>query len=337
MDYRPLPRLPTDFQQPPSAAEIAALAARLLGPDIAIAEAREIGGGAFNNTFLLTADAALARRWVLRISPPHAHPLIFHVEHHLLRRENALTPWLAGVAPLVPRVVGTDFTSEICPRDVVLSEFIEGENWDAVMPTLTDVENDALWRELAALLQRIHATPAPHFGWTNPATPHACWSAFILGNICGLLADCQRLGLPDAEARAWFAEAERGASALDEITAPRVLHGDPWPKNVLIRRDTDGGAPRIVALLDHERGGFGDPLSEWVFNGYDFPPVFWEAYGRRPIDSSANIRAHIYRGTIAIQCILESTRYADVDIETPRRQLVSSTEALRSLIGSPYN
>jgi Ser/Thr protein kinase RdoA (MazF antagonist) len=200
------------------------------------------------------------------------------------------------------------------------------------MPMLTPDENDFLWRELASLLRRIHATPAPHFGWTHPEPPHARWSDFIFSGIRGLLNDLSRLGLPDAEAHAWLTEAERGASALDEITTPRVLHGDPWPKNVLIRRDSSGGAPRIVGLLDHERGGFGDPLSEWVFNGYDFPPVFWEAYGPHPSDPAAQIRAAVYRGTIAVQCILESTRYADVDIVTPRKYLVAATHDLRRLL-----
>jgi aminoglycoside phosphotransferase (APT) family kinase protein len=330
---RLIPRPATDFQQPPSTAEITALAARLLGPDAILTEAVELGGGAFNTTFRLTTIDG--HRSILRLSPPPAHPLLFHVEHLLLRREHSLTPWLATIpalAPLIPRILGTDFSHTICPRDALLSEFIEGDNWDAVMPALPPADNDALWRQLAAILLRIHATPAPHFGWTAPATPHTRWSDFILGNIRGLLADCKHLGVPDSEARAWSTVAERCAPALDEITTPRVLHGDPWPKNVLIRRDSPLGAPRIVALLDHERGGFGDPLSEWVFHGCDFPPVFWESYGSRPTDPAARIRAHLYRGTIAIQCLLESIRYPDVDIATPRHHLTTATQDLERLL-----
>jgi aminoglycoside phosphotransferase (APT) family kinase protein len=330
---RLLPRPATDFQQPPTAAEITAFAARLLGPDTAITEAVELGGGAFNNTFRLTT--ATGHRSILRLSPPPAHPLLFHVEHHLLRREHSLTPFLASIpalAPLLPRTLATDFSHEISPRDAILSEFIEGENWDAVMPVLTPADNDALWRQLAALLRHIHATPAQHFGWTPPATSHTRWSDFILGNIRGLLVDCKKLGVPATEAQTWATVAERCAPALDLISEPRVLHGDPWPKNVLIRRDSPDGAPRIVALLDHERGGFGDPQSEWVFHGCDFPPVFWEAYGPRPTAPASQIRANLYRGTISIQCILESTRYAEVDTITPRRHLSNATHDLQKLL-----
>ncbi|CAM2974129.1 hypothetical protein RAHE111665_09430 [Rariglobus hedericola] len=85
-------------------------------------------------------------------------------------------------------------------------------------------------------------------------------------------------------------------------------------------------------MLDHERGGFGDPQSEWVFHGCDFPPVFWEAYGPRPTDSASQIRAHLYRGTIAIQCLLESTRYPDVDTATPRQHLTTATQKLQNLL-----
>lgn len=333
MNVQPLPRPAHEFQQAPTAAEITALAARLFGPDLTPTDATEIGGGAFNNAFRLTA--ADGRRWVLRVSPPPDHPLIFHVERHLLRREHAHTPWLSAVAPLLPRVAAADFTGEITPRDAILSDFIEGENWHAAMPALAPSENDALWRELAALLLRIHATPAPHFGYPYPEKPYARWSDFMLESIRGLIGDLGRLGLEDAEARTWFAVAERAAPALDQITNPRVLHGDPWPKNVLIRRDAarDDGAPRIAALLDHERGLFGDPFAEWVFNGYDFPPVFWEAYGPRPSDPASRIRELVYRGMIDIQCLLEEPRYA-ADPTEARHRLATATPALhQALLG----
>lgn len=330
MRFQPLSRPPGEFQQPPSAAEVATLAVRILGSDTILADATELGGGAFNNAFRLTATDG--RRWVLRLSPPRDHPLVFHVERGLLHRERALTPWLTAVAPLLAREAGADFTGEICPRDTVVNEFLEGENWDAARASLTPEEDEALWRELAGLLLRIHATPAPFFGYPEPEPRHARWSDFMLDSIRGLAGDLARLGEPDAEARAWLAVAERCAPALDEIREPRVLHGDPWPKNVLIQRDAaDGGAPRIVALLDHERGGFGDPLQEWVFNGWDFPPVFWEAYGARPDDLGARIRAAVYRGMIDIQCLLEKPRYG-CDATEPRRRLANGADALRRLL-----
>lgn len=328
MDYQPLKRSAADFQQPPSALEIASVVARMLGDDtcVRVVSAREIGGGAFNNAFLLTL--ADGRRHVLRVSPPHGHRHLFFVEHHLLRREYSLTPWMANLSPWLPRVTGVDFTQQTFPRDAVLSEFIEGDNWDALMPALTADENAALWRELAGLLHRVHATPAPHFGWTHPAKPHTNWGDFILEGARGLLGDFSRLGVDDTEARAWLAVAETGAAILGEITEPRVLHGDPWPKNVLVRRVD--GRMRIVALLDHERGLFGDPWQEWVFHGCDFPPVFWEAFGARPTDPASRFRAAVYRGVIDLQCLLESVRY-ECDTSAARPRLLAGIEEMRRL------
>jgi aminoglycoside phosphotransferase (APT) family kinase protein len=330
VNFIPLPRRSDEFQQAPTAADIAALTERLLGLEVVIAEALELGGGAFNNAFRLTANDG--RRWVLRLAPPPGHPLLYHNEHGLLRREHAMAPWLAAIAPWLPRVAGVDFTGQITTRDAILSDFIEGENWHAAMPSLTASENDALWRELAGLLRCIHATPAAHFGYPHPEPAYARWSDFMLGLNCGLLADLSRLGLPDAEARAWFALAERCAPALDAITTPRVLHGDPWPRNVLIRRASpaDGG-PRIVALLDHERGLFGDPMAEWVFHACDFPPVFWEAYGPRQTDPASSLRAAVYRGMIHVQCILEVPRYG-ADATAPRQLLNEECQLMQSLL-----
>ncbi len=330
MRYLPLPRSVQEFQQAPAAAEVAALVARLLGPETALAEAREIGGGAFNTAFLLTA--ADGRRWVLRISPPPDHPLLFHIERRLLRREHAFAPWLAAIAPWLPRVAGADFTGQVCARDAILSDFVEGENWHAIMPELAPAENDALWRELAGLLRRVHATPGPHFGYPHPEPAFARWSEFMLGINRGLLADLSRLALPEAEAGVWLALAERGAAFLDEIREPRVLHGDPWPRNVLIRRAPSGeGGPRIVALLDHERGLFGDPQAEWVFNYCDFPPTFWEVYGPRPDDPAARFRAAVYRGMIHVQCLLEVPRYG-ADATAPRQNLLNEAAEMRRLL-----
>lgn len=329
MDYRPLARDADAFQQPPDAAQISALAARLLGDDARLVSAHEIGGGAFNNAFRL--EAADGRRWALRVSPPRHHPHLFFFERHLLRREHSLAPWLAAIGPWLPRVAGVDFTGVIFPRDAVIADFIEGENWDAVRDSLPAADNDALWRELAGLLRRVHATPAPHFGWTHPETAHARWSDFILTGIRGLLADFTRFGLGDSEARAWAGVVEGGVRWLDEIKEPRVLHGDPWPKNVLIRRGPGEGRARIVALLDHERGLFGDPLYEWVFHGCDFPPVFWGAYGSRPADAAGRFRAWVYRGMVDLQCLLEVVRYR-CDAGDARERLRAGAAGMRRLL-----
>lgn len=307
MQVIPTPRKPDEFQQPPSAQEVEALCRRMLGEDAALTTATEIGGGYFNNTFVIeTQDRP---RHILRISPAYDNPSLFSNERYLLRREYSLTPWLASAATLIPRIVAIDFTGELLPRDAVMSRFIEGENWDSVQGQMTPTQNDAIWRELGTRLQRLHQTRGNAFGWPSPEAAHATWSSFLISAARGLLDDYQRLEIPGAESRQWFDLVQAGAPLLDEIRVPYLIHGDPWPKNLLICRTADADTAHIVGLLDHERGLWGDPMQEWVFHHMNFPQAFWDAYGPRPTGPAADFRNCVYLGLIDEQAILESYRY----------------------------
>jgi aminoglycoside phosphotransferase (APT) family kinase protein len=331
MRYSPLPRKAAEFQQPPDAGEIEELCRRLLPLGARVVSAAEIGGGAFNHTFVIeTIDAP---RCILRVSPPYEHPAVLTNEQYLLRREVALAPALAPVlGPLLPAVLATDFSGEILTRDAVLTSFLEGDNWDAIKGNLTSAENDAIWCELGALVRRIHAVrgTAGEFGWPEPEESHGTWSGFLLKAARGLLLDFRRVGIPDTEVRAWVGTIEDGRPFLDEITAPHLVHGDPWPKNVLVRRGADG-VLRISGLLDQERGLWGDPMNEWVFHLLDFPAPFWEAYGPRPTGMAAEFRACVYRGLIDAQVILEKWRCGGDDHRF-RQRLIETATRMRRLI-----
>lgn len=301
MRYVPITRPELDFQTPPSRAEVQAFCDRLLGKGT-VAEATELAGGMFNSTFLLTGGD---RRWVLRISPKHDDPLLFANERHLMRREYGFQPYLSAAAPWLPKVVAIDFTTTVANRDASVTEFIEGRLWHDVGAEMTQAENDAIWGQLGRLLAAIHGTPTPFFGWTWPEPPFARWSDFLFEEVRGLLADYTRFGVDDTEPRAWFEAVQRGATVLDDFGAARMVHGDPWPRNLLISRD----APEIVGLLDHERAVFGDPMFEWVFHQMGFPRAFWDAYGPRPTGPAAEFRDEVYHGVIETQYILEGYRY----------------------------
>lgn len=287
----------------------------------------EMGGGAFNSTFRVTLRSG--RRCVLRVSPIHDHPMLLSNERHLLRREQSLGPFPKEVADLMPRTLAVDFTGEILPRDAVFSSFIEGENWDEVKGTMSQAQNDAVWGELGAALASIHRTKGEGFGWPAPEQCHKYWSDFILCAAKGLLTDCRRLGVSEGDVERWIEAVEGGRTLLDEIREARLLHGDPWPKNVLIRRK--GDAVRLVGLIDHERGLWGDPMNEWVFHRLDFPPSFWEAYGPRPQGLAPEFRSLCYRGLIEIQILLEGVRCGR-DMICVRQSLIQTLARMRVLL-----
>lgn len=325
MEYTALARKAEDFQQPPSADLLAAYCRRMLGESPT--SAREIGGGAFNNTFVITACDG--HKYVIRVTPPHDHPLLFANERYLLRREYGLTPFLSSAGPLLARVIAADFTCQLANRDAVISEFIEGENWGDLWRNMPTSQNDMLFAQLGALMRRLNTVKGNRFGWASPGESFERWSDFILFTARGLLDDYSRFGVDDTESRQWLNTVEQGIAMLDEIKTPHLIHGDPWPNNILIRRE--GDCARIVGLLDHERGLWGDVMNEWVYCQIGYPPAYWQAYGDRPTGPSAEFRAHTYHGLINHQYILEGYRY-HFDVEFVRPKLKGITEKMRQLL-----
>lgn len=325
MEYLALPRKTEEFQQPPSAELVEAFCRRMLGESPA--SAREIGGGAFNNTFVIAARDG--RKYAIRITPPHDHPLLFANERYLLRREYGLTPFLASAGPLLPRITCTDFTCQLANRDAILSEFIEGENWGALWRDMPQAENDMLFAQLGQLIRRVNTVRGERFGWASPGESFARWSEFILFTSRGLLKDYARFGLDDTEPCEYIQTLEQGVTMLDEITTPQLVHGDPWPNNVLIKRN--GGCAKIVGLLDHERGLWGDPMNEWVYYQIGYPPAYWRTWGERPSGRSAEFRAYAYQGLNTHQYILEGHRY-HFDAAPVRAKLKEITGKMRQLL-----
>ena len=154
---------------------------------------------------------------------------------------------------------------------------------------------------LAGWCMRSPACRERHSGWCNIASqypyvePHAAQvvethyrrrrpQLFGDGALCQLL------------------ELARDHSAIfDEITRPRLLHGDLWLFNLLIQRTWEG--PRIVGVLDADRGSWGDPLADWTFfllerrAAPQEQALFWNGYGGRPeAGPGARLRSLVYQG-----------------------------------------
>lgn len=127
----------------------------------------------------------------------------------------------------------------------------------------------------------------------------------------------------------YLALLDNGRQWLDEIRVPRLVHGDLWPKNVLIDRSIS--PPRIVGLLDGERGFWGEPLAEWIFYYLDIPSSFWEVYGHPAQDPGTRFRRLAYSGLYAIQLLLEASRFA-WNPQPHRERLEESIVGMRSIV-----
>ena len=128
----------------------------------------------------------------------------------------------------------------------------------------------------------------------------------------------------------------RGAGRIDEARTPCLVHGDLWPRNILVAQRA--GAWVITGILDAERAFWGDPAAEWIFSFLDIPEDFWRAYGRDyslgMLDSVALFRRRCYQARGSLQLILEGHRHS-FDTAFARRDFASSLARMAdSITGS---
>ena len=112
------------------------------------------------------------------------------------------------------------------------------------------------------------------------------------------LGDAASFGVETRGMRAALALAGAGAAALDAPGTPRLLHGDLWDFNLLVRQGEEGAT--FSGVLDYDRACWGDPLFEWTFHllprraSAVERAIFWEAYGQPPTDDATRFRIALY-------------------------------------------
>jgi fructosamine-3-kinase len=207
-------------------------------------------------------------RFVLRIAPPDDTPKLFYeidmmkseVNVQRLVKENTDVP--------IPNIVCHDFSRKLIDRDYLIMEYLEGRSGPF---------DD---RELGRYVRQIHAIESAEYGYPERAVPTGkAWPATFQSYVRLILDDCLSCGVIDD-----------GEYAIVDVS-PSLLHLDLWTQNILT---VDG---RITAILDFDRGLYGDPELEFaVLDTYGYStPDFFEGYGKlRPADVNAQIRRRLY-------------------------------------------
>jgi fructosamine-3-kinase len=106
-----------------------------------------------------------------------------------------------------------------------------------------------------------------------------------------ILRDCLSCGVIDKSEHDDFLSIYDKQGGVIGDVEPSLLHLDLWSQNIL----TVNG--KITAILDFDRGLYGDPELEFaVLDTYGYStPEFFEGYGKhRPKDSKAQIRQRLY-------------------------------------------
>ncbi|MFD8259566.1 phosphotransferase family protein [Streptomyces griseoluteus] len=311
MEFRPVRRAPGAFQQSLDPEEITAVCDRAFGPESRPLSAIELGMGMYNSTYKVEL-AGQDRPVVLRVAPEPGRQ--FRSEQQLMRNEYASVPWLAVIAPLMPRVIAADWSHQVIGRDWMIQTYLDGVPAPERLGTYPRAAWPAFFRQMGAITRCVHDVCGPYFG---PVGGPGCgtWSEAVITSLEEIAADLDGVGVDAADVRKVAAAAAHHRAVLDEVAEPRLLTGDLWTVNALM--DSAAPEPVITGVMDFDRTSFGDPAADWTIRMAtakdDERTAFWESYGALDRSPSAVWRARVYEARHLGAIRLERHRLGNAD------------------------
>ena len=320
MEIHQIKRGDSDFQQSVDDNELKSQLSGELS-DEKVLQVVELKAGLFNNTYRVETSQ---NAYILKVAP-REDACVFYNERYLMQRERSMSQKLQSISPLIPNYLSF---FKIGDRDAFLQPLIKGRLWSEVISSLSEIENTKLWRQLGEFANKLHQCAGDQFGYPSPGKSFTCWSQFIADNVKGMVEDCERHNVLCVEIETYLRHLPHFYQALDEVKTPKLLHGDIWPRNVIV--DGEGLDISIKAVIDGERAFWGDPVSDWVLILYGVPDAFWQGYGKNLAEISDPACIAIYKGMYFILNILESVRF-QISNEEPRERLLAVNNELELL------
>ncbi len=269
--------------------------------------AEELGHGWFNVAYLIRLRSGA--QVVLKIAPaPHIDVMTY--EREMMRNEIAAVAFVERHTRVpVPTIDFADLSHELTDADYFFMPFIDADNLGILQENgeVPESRSQHYSEQLGALNRDLNAVQGAHFGPLE-GPGFASWRAAFLSMLENVLQDGERarvdLGWSYGDIRSVIAE---HAASLDDVWEPRFVEWDLWPSNVMVR---DG---RIVAIIDHERAFFGDPLIEAGFTGLGLSAFgdsasFMRGYGHAGLTGSELTRRRLYTLYLILIMIIE-TKY----------------------------
>lgn len=295
MDFETIDRGLGASQESVTADQLLAMSCRAFGSSTKVLSAVELGGGLYNNTYLV--DLGEHRPVILRVAPEPGKQ--WRIERELMRNEYASLPFFASISSMMPTVLFADWTHEIVGRDYMWQTVIDGVPAHEGLNAYPRPQRTTLFQQVGTLAKTIHDTCGNRFG--RVAGPHYdTWSEAVLHSFVDAIADLEAAGIEAGDVRNVLAIAADHKSVLDEIKEPRLLHGDLWVPNLMLKPGAE--EPTIIGVLDHDRSSWGDPMADWVvFVAQRRPGTerdgFWQTYGTLSSSTNALWRRLIYRAS----------------------------------------
>ncbi|MGA5442224.1 phosphotransferase family protein [Streptomyces griseoincarnatus] len=311
MEFRPVKRSPGSFQQSLTPDDIKAVCRRAFGTEAHPLSAVELGMGMYNSTYkveLAGQDSPV----ILRVAPEPGSQ--FRSEQQLMRNEYASVPWLAVIAPLMPRVIVADWSHEVIGRDWMIQTYLDGVPAPDHLGTYPRTAWPTFFRQMGAITRSVHDVRGPCFGPVF-GPEYETWGEAVIASLEEIAADLDSVGLDSSDVRKVAAVAGRDRAVLDEVTEARLLSGDLWTVNALM--DPAASEPTITGVLDFDRTWFGDPAADWTIRmaraKEDERTAFWESYGALDRSPAAMWRAQVYEARHLGAIRLERHRLAKAE------------------------
>ena len=293
----------------------------LVAGEEAITELKE---GWFNVAYCI--KLANGRETVLKIAPLQDAEVMLY-EKRIMSTEAAAMRLVSQNPKIpVPEIYFFDDAHDLCDADYFFMEKLYGDNLEHVKASLPAETQAAIEHQIGAIIWEINQFPGTYFGYDgNPDLRANTWKEAFLKIIESVLVDAARkdvvfdFGYDDIRA-----VVQKHIAALDEITAPCLVHWDAWNPNFFVQ---DG---QVTGILDFERALWAEPLMEAQFRQlFGAGDQSLHGYGKTEFTAAEEQRKHLYALHLALVMHVECyyRHYDTDDIFNYSRQYIADTMA----------
>ena len=220
---------------------------------------RELKEGWFNAAYAIRL--AGGREVILKIAPPQGAEVMQYEQNIMATEVASMRLVRQNPAIPVPEIYFFDGARDLCDADYFFMEKIDGDNLEHVKAGLPAATQEAVDRRIGAIIREVNTFPGTYFGYDgNPKLRADTWKEAFLKIVEATLEDAAaKDAVFDYSYDELRAVVLKHAPALDEITAPCLVHWDAWNPNFFVKE----GA--ITGIIDFERALWAEPLMEAQF------------------------------------------------------------------------
>lgn len=293
---------------------------RLAAEEEAVTELKQ---GWFNAAYNVKLEDG--REVILKIAPPQSAEVMIYEKNIMetevasmrLVRKNPVIP--------VPEIYFFDNAHDLCDSDYFFMEKLCGDNLEHVKTSLSAETQESIDLHIGQIIREINTFPGTYFGYDGNSDLRAnTWKEAFIKIVESLLEDAARKNVAfDFSYDELRAAVLKHASALEEITAPLLVHWDAWNPNFFVR---DG---RITGIIDFERALWAEPLMEAQFRQFGDASVTnsMRGYGKTSFTFAEEQRLHLYSLHLALvmqtECFYRN--YDTDDVFNFSRQFIGTT------------